>query len=227
MMERKRGLQRGFVLHARPYSNTSLLLELLSAEEGRYPAIARGVKGRRSAQSGLLRPFQPLLLELAGRGEVATLVRAEPGGRPLSLSGEAGYCGLYVNELLMRLLETRAPLSQTLGVGPEKTVFCFNEGKGPLYYCGDLDTMVCLEMAGTTLRVYDVVAPVLPSSENLLSRMPWRFDRVEANFATDQFLRGAKPLERVFDHDGPSYLMARGPFVPEGTPFTLPRPART
>ncbi len=103
-MERKRGLQRGFVLHARPYSNTSLLLELLSAEEGRCPAVARGAKGRRSTQSGLLRPFQPLLLELTGRGEVATVARVEPGGRPLSLIGEAGYCGLYVNELMMRLL---------------------------------------------------------------------------------------------------------------------------
>jgi len=103
-MERKRGLHAGFVLHARAYSNTSLLLELLSAEEGRCPAVARGVKGRRSLQSGLLRPFQPLLLELTGRGEVATVGRAEPGGKPIALAGEALYCGFYINELLVRLV---------------------------------------------------------------------------------------------------------------------------
>jgi GNAT superfamily N-acetyltransferase len=130
-------------------------------------------------------------------------------------------------EILNRLLETRAPLSHTLGVGPERTVFCFNEGKGPLYYCRDLDAMVCLELDGTALKLFDVVAPELPPSGELLGRMPWRVETVEANFATDEFLRGASPVERVFEHDGPSYLMARGPFGPEGLPFALPRPART
>lgn len=100
-------LRRGFVLHRRDYSNTSLLLDVFSAEQGRLPLIAKGARRAargRGAQAALLQPFQPLWLAWSGRGEVRTLTRAEAAGRALTLRGEALYCGLYVNELLTRLL---------------------------------------------------------------------------------------------------------------------------
>lgn len=97
-------LQRHFVLHSRPFSNTSLLLELLSAEGVRFPAVAKGVKAQGSRTQGILQPFRPLLLEVRGRGEVRTLVRIEPGGPPIALIGRRLYCGIYINELLVRLL---------------------------------------------------------------------------------------------------------------------------
>lgn len=96
-------LQRGFVLHRRPYANTSLLLELFTAENGRLATVAKGAKRGRSTQAALLQPFQPLWLGWSGRGEVKTLTRAEAAGRALSLTGTRLYCGFYVNELLMRL----------------------------------------------------------------------------------------------------------------------------
>ena len=37
--------QPAFVLHARPYRETSLLLELLSRDHGRVGLVARGVRG--------------------------------------------------------------------------------------------------------------------------------------------------------------------------------------
>lgn len=98
------GLQAHFVLHARPYANSSLLVELLSFEGERYPAIAKGAKSGRSMTAALLQPFRPLLLELRGRGEVRTLAKVEAGGSAYPLRGDSLYCGLYVNELLMRLL---------------------------------------------------------------------------------------------------------------------------
>jgi DNA repair protein RecO (recombination protein O) len=100
-------LQRAFVLHRRDYANSSLLLEVFSADQGRLPLIARGAKAAargRGAQASLLQPFQPLWLTWTGRGEVRTLTRAEAAGRALPLIGDALYCGLYVNELLLRLL---------------------------------------------------------------------------------------------------------------------------
>jgi DNA repair protein RecO (recombination protein O) len=39
--------QPAYVLHARPYRETSLLLELLTLNDGRVGAIARGVRGAR------------------------------------------------------------------------------------------------------------------------------------------------------------------------------------
>ncbi|MBK5970556.1 MULTISPECIES: DNA repair protein RecO [Thiorhodovibrio] len=96
-------LQRGFVLHRRPYANTSLLVEFFTAEEGRLAMVAKGAKRGRSPQAALLQPFQPLWLGWSGRGEVKTLTRAEAAGRAINLIGARLYCGFYVNELLMRL----------------------------------------------------------------------------------------------------------------------------
>jgi DNA repair protein RecO (recombination protein O) len=99
----KGALQRGFVLHRRDYSNTSLLLEVLVIEQGRFAAIAKGAKRARSPLAALLQPFQPLWLGWSGRGEVKTLTGVEAADRTLELRGPRLYCGFYVNELLMRL----------------------------------------------------------------------------------------------------------------------------
>jgi DNA repair protein RecO (recombination protein O) len=102
-------LQRCFLLHRRDYSDTSLLLEVFSADHGRLPIIARGAKRGRSPTASVLQPFIPLLMSWRGRGEVFTLARAEAAGRPLALRGDALYCGFYVNELLIRLLGRQDP----------------------------------------------------------------------------------------------------------------------
>ncbi len=97
------------VIHRRDYRNTSLLLELFTPDEGRVPAIARGVKSGRASRAPLLQPFAPLQVILRGRGEIKQLFQVEPDGRPYPLTGERLYCGFYLNELLMRLLERRDP----------------------------------------------------------------------------------------------------------------------
>lgn len=103
-------LQAAFVLHARPFSDSSLLVELFSLGDGRQPAIAKGARkpGRGSLQS--LQPFTPLWVAWRGRGEVATLTKAEPREIPFRLDGKHLYCGIYVNELLMRLIPRAEPL---------------------------------------------------------------------------------------------------------------------
>jgi DNA repair protein RecO (recombination protein O) len=103
-------LHQAYILHRTPYSNSSLLLECFTAEEGRFPAIARGVKGgRHGGVAGALQPFHPLLMQATGRGEVKTLGRYESAAPPFALKGEALYCGFYLNELLMRLLGRSDP----------------------------------------------------------------------------------------------------------------------
>ena len=102
-------LQRCFVLHRRDYGNTSLLLDLFSAEAGRLPVLAKGAKRGRAALGAILQPFHPLWASWAGRGEVRSLTSAEAAGSSLALSGQALFCGLYLNELLTRLLERGDP----------------------------------------------------------------------------------------------------------------------
>lgn len=96
--------QPAFILHARPYRETSLLLEVFTRDHGRVGLVARGVRRERSRLSrGLLQPLQPLLLDWVQRGELGTLTSADATGSPLPLSGDALLPALYVNELVLRL----------------------------------------------------------------------------------------------------------------------------
>ncbi len=98
-----------FVLHAWPYKETSLIVEVFAEGEGRVAMVARGAKRPRSELHGVLQAFQPVTLSWSGAGELKTLVRAEwRGGMPLP-SGSALLCGFYLNELLLKLLPREDP----------------------------------------------------------------------------------------------------------------------
>ena len=80
--------QPAFVLHARAWRETSLLLDVLSRDHGRIGLVARGVRSARSrTPRSLLQPFAPLQLGWSGRGELSTLNSAEAAGAALPLSG--------------------------------------------------------------------------------------------------------------------------------------------
>ncbi|KGI77459.1 DNA repair protein RecO [Oleiagrimonas soli] len=96
--------QPAYVLHARAYRETSLLLECLTRDHGRLGVVARGVRGPRSRlRRADLEPFQSLALDYSQRGELATLRGVEPIGALNRLRGDGLLSGLYVNELVVRL----------------------------------------------------------------------------------------------------------------------------
>ena len=114
-------LQPCFVLHLRPYRETSALIEVYSEQAGRAGLIAKGARRPRSPFRGLLQPFAPLLLSWSGRGELGTLTGAEPAHGADGPQGLAGarvsqglhgaqiFQGMYLNELVMRLLHRHDP----------------------------------------------------------------------------------------------------------------------
>lgn len=93
-----------FVLHRRPYRDTSLIVELLTYEHGMVGAVARGARRPRSSTRGVLQPFVPLCIAYVQPYELATLHAAE-AETCLWLTGNALFCGFYLNELLLRLLQ--------------------------------------------------------------------------------------------------------------------------
>lgn len=97
-------LQPAFILHARPYRDSSLLLDIFTWSHGRIHAVARGARGTRSRYRGLLQPFVPLLISWSGNGELANLTQAEPNGLAYWLTSKSLLSGFYLNELLVRLL---------------------------------------------------------------------------------------------------------------------------
>jgi DNA repair protein RecO (recombination protein O) len=96
-------LERGFVLHQRPYRNTSQLLECVTATHGRVGLIARGSRRTATGQRALLQPFVPLRLSWLQRGELGRLTHVEAASPSYELETQRLLAGYYGNELLLRL----------------------------------------------------------------------------------------------------------------------------
>ena len=98
-----------WVLHRRPWRESSLLIELFSQDHGRLAVVAKGARGARSPWRGLSEPFNPLRAGWVKRGEMGTLTALEPDGEQRRLPGRGLWCGLYANELLIRLIGRESP----------------------------------------------------------------------------------------------------------------------
>ena len=97
----------GYVLHLRPYRETSAIAEILTAGQGRVGAVVRGLKKKRPNQS--LQPFQRYVFAWRGQRELVNLSAWEPDTRALRLQGTALVSAMYVNELLVKLTERQDP----------------------------------------------------------------------------------------------------------------------
>lgn len=98
-----------YVLHHYEYGETSQLLEVFTRQQGRIGLIAKGARRPRSPLRAALIPFQPLAVSFSGRGELPTLTAVEASGDAALIGGQALFCGLYLNELLLRLLHRHDP----------------------------------------------------------------------------------------------------------------------
>jgi len=102
-------LEPAYVLHSRSFRETSLIVEAFTREYGRVAVVARGAKSARSRWRNVLQPFRPLLLSWSQKSDLGTLTAADQVASPPALQGQSLYCGLYLNELLMRLLHRGDP----------------------------------------------------------------------------------------------------------------------
>ena len=100
----------GFILHTIPYRETSLLVDLFSLNHGRVRCVAKG--SRKPNKQGIAKtlfPYTDHHFHWQGRGELKTLIQADPLQSPVFLKQEALFVGLYTNELLYKLLHQHDP----------------------------------------------------------------------------------------------------------------------
>jgi len=103
----------GFVLHARHWRETSLLVEVLSLNHGRIGLLARGVQGeRKQLLRAALQPLQAIRFSAVQRGELAQLRSAEAEDAAPRLQGEAMLAAFYLNELVLRLAPRHDPVPE-------------------------------------------------------------------------------------------------------------------
>ena len=102
-------LEPAYVLHTRAFRETSLIVETFTREHGRVAVVARGARAPRSRWRNVLQPFRPLLISWNQKTELGTLTAADQVASPPPLTGTSLYCGMYLNELFMRLLHRGDP----------------------------------------------------------------------------------------------------------------------
>jgi DNA repair protein RecO (recombination protein O) len=105
-------LTPGYILHHRPYRDTSRILEVVTRDHGRISMFARGVRGPKAKLASILQPFQMLLFSWRGRGEAAQLTGAESAQASPPMPAACLMAAFYLNELLMKLTTRHDPLPQ-------------------------------------------------------------------------------------------------------------------
>ncbi len=101
--------QPGYILHHRPFRDSSQILDIVTRDHGKIAVVARGSRGSRSRLAGVLRPFLPLYVSWVAKSDLGTLTGAETAGPPAGMRGDAIYSAFYVNELLLNFLHRHDP----------------------------------------------------------------------------------------------------------------------
>ncbi len=132
-------LEPAFLLHHRPFRDSSRILDVFSRDHGRLSLVARGSRGAKSRLKGILQPFRPLRLSWSIRRDLGTLTGAETAGPPAALTGETLLSAFYLNELLLFFLHRH---------DPQPEIFAL--------YAATLEALGTTSVAARELRVFEI-----------------------------------------------------------------------
>ncbi|MFO0451134.1 MAG: DNA repair protein RecO [Pseudomonadota bacterium] len=102
-------LQPAYLLHHRPWRDSSRVGERHVREHGRFRQFAKCARRANHACAPVLQPFLPLLVSWSGAGDGGTLTGAELDGAPVALPPARLMSGFYLNELQLKLLPRQDP----------------------------------------------------------------------------------------------------------------------
>ena len=114
--------QRAIVLHLVPYRESSVIVRFLTESAGKISGIYRGVRGNKRKSKAVVQPLYSGVVEYLGKPDLFTISNFEANCYP-ALTGEGLYSGLYVAELLVKLLGEGQGEEQLL----EETVRVIND----------------------------------------------------------------------------------------------------
>lgn len=108
-LNNKISLEPAFVLHTRPFQETSIIVELFTASFGRINAVAKGAKRPKSPLRSILTPSSKLSVTLSGKHDLKNLSSAEITDHFSLTSGLAINSLVYINELIIKATEKEDP----------------------------------------------------------------------------------------------------------------------
>ena len=95
--------QRAIVLHLVPYRESSVIVRFLTENAGKISGIYRGVRGNKRKSKAVVQPLYSGVVEYLGKPDLFTISNFEANRYP-ALTGQGLYSGLYVAELLVKVL---------------------------------------------------------------------------------------------------------------------------
>lgn len=114
------GDEPSFILHRYDWSESSLILEVFTRHRGRVALVAKGAKKHTSNFRPVLLALQPLKVSYTlsgdGNADIHVLKGAEWAGGHIMPMGNNLLTGMYLNELLMRLLARDDPYAYLFDV---------------------------------------------------------------------------------------------------------------
>ena len=114
--------QRAMVLHLVPYRESSVIVRFLTESAGKISGIYRGVRGNKRKRKAVVQPLYSGVVEYLGKPDLFTISNFEANRYP-ALTGQGLYSGLYVAELLVKVLGEGQGEEQLL----EETVRVIND----------------------------------------------------------------------------------------------------
>lgn len=101
--------ESAFILHSRAFRETSAIVDCFTKTHGRISCVARSARGPKSRYKGTLQPFVKLHISAVGKGDLLSLGNVDLVGPFYQFSHAVLISGLYLNELLTRLLQRHDP----------------------------------------------------------------------------------------------------------------------
>lgn len=106
-MQKRVVLQPAFILHSRPFRETSAIVNLLTQDFGHVVGVLKGAKSKSTTSKNKchLQMFRALCISwTSSHHDLVTLYQPEGQGVFYNLTGKSLLCGFYLNELCYRLL---------------------------------------------------------------------------------------------------------------------------
>ena len=95
--------ENSYILHHRPYMNTSAIIDFITLNHGLLSVVAKGVRRKGSKKKGTLLPFNELKISYNKKTDLGVLTNIESLAPHSFLKKKSLMAGYYINELTIRL----------------------------------------------------------------------------------------------------------------------------
>ena len=102
-------LEPAYIIHTRPYRETSMLVYALTEQHGVVHMISKGAR-KKSSQS--LQPFTKMLLSWSGRSDLVSLTKFECESSNYTRDFRAQVQCFYLHELILKLIPNVSPMPE-------------------------------------------------------------------------------------------------------------------